>query len=103
MLKNPLQCERPGFDPWVRKIPWRRERLPTPVFWPGDFHRLYNPWGLEESDTTDFHFTLDQMVIGNAVMGGEEGKARNNMKRTISGKKKKKRTISEGCCDLQLL
>ena len=30
-----LQCGRPGFDPWVREIPWRRERLPTPVFWPG--------------------------------------------------------------------
>ena len=29
--------QRPGFDPWVRKIPWRRERLPTPVFWPGEF------------------------------------------------------------------
>ena len=24
-----------GFDPWVGKIPWRRERLPAPVFWPG--------------------------------------------------------------------
>ena len=24
------QCRRPGFDPWVGKIPWRRERLPTP-------------------------------------------------------------------------
>ena len=24
-----LQCERPGFDPWVEKIPWRREQLPT--------------------------------------------------------------------------
>ena len=27
-----LQCRRPGFNPWVRKIPWGRERLPTPVF-----------------------------------------------------------------------
>ena len=27
-----LQCGRPGFDPWVRKIHWRRDRLPTPVF-----------------------------------------------------------------------
>ena len=36
-----LQCRRPGFNPWVGKIPWRRERLPTPVFWPGEFHRLY--------------------------------------------------------------
>ena len=26
-----LQCGRPGFDPWVGKIPWRRESLPTPV------------------------------------------------------------------------
>ena len=25
------------FDPWVGKIPWRRERLPTPVFWPRKF------------------------------------------------------------------
>ena len=27
-----LQYRRPGFDPWVGKIPWRWERLPTPVF-----------------------------------------------------------------------
>ena len=26
-----------GFDPWVRKIPWRRESLPTAVFLPGEF------------------------------------------------------------------
>ena len=31
---------QPGFNPWVGKIPWRRERLPTPVFWPGEFHGL---------------------------------------------------------------
>ena len=29
-----LQWGRPGFETWVGKIPWRRERLPTPVFWP---------------------------------------------------------------------
>ena len=28
----------PGFDPWVGKIPWRRERLPTPVFLPEESH-----------------------------------------------------------------
>ena len=27
-----LQCRRPRFDSWVRKIPWRRDRLPTPIF-----------------------------------------------------------------------
>ena len=44
-LRICLQCGRPGFNPWVGKIPWRRERLPTPVFWPGEFHGLYSPWG----------------------------------------------------------
>ena len=53
LVKNLLYAERPGFDPWVGKIPWRRERLPTPVFWPGEFHRLYSPWGCKESDTTE--------------------------------------------------
>ena len=48
-----LQCGRPRFHPWVGKIPWRREQLPTPVFWPGEFHRLYSPWGRKESDMTE--------------------------------------------------
>ena len=26
--------------------------LPTPVFWPGEFHGQYSPWGRKESDTT---------------------------------------------------
>ena len=49
-----LQCGRSGFDPWVGKIPWRRARLPTPVFWPREFHGLYSPWGRKESDTTEW-------------------------------------------------
>ena len=40
LVKNPPAMRRPGYDPWVGKIPWRRERLPTPVFWPGEFHGL---------------------------------------------------------------
>ena len=28
-----LQCGRPGFDPWLGKISWRRKRLPTLVFY----------------------------------------------------------------------
>ena len=51
LVKNP-QC-RTGFNPWVGKIPWRRERLPTPVFWPGEFHGLYSSWGYKESDMTE--------------------------------------------------
>ena len=52
------------WEPWVRslgwEVPWRRERLPTAVFWPGEFHGLYSPWGCKESDRTEwlshFHF-----------------------------------------------
>ena len=38
-----LQCKRPGFDSWVGKIRWRRDRLLTPVFWSGEFHGLHTP------------------------------------------------------------
>ena len=37
---------------WVGKIPWKRESLPTPVFWPGEFHGLYSPWSCKELDKT---------------------------------------------------
>ena len=38
--ESACRCRRPGFDPWVGKIPWRRERLLTSVFWPGEFRGL---------------------------------------------------------------
>ena len=38
---------------FFRKIPWRREGLPTPVFRPGGFHGLYSPWAHRESDATE--------------------------------------------------
>ena len=33
-----LLGRRPVLHPWFGKTPWRREQLPTPVFWPGEFH-----------------------------------------------------------------
>ena len=36
---------RCGLNPWVRKIPWRKEWLPTPVFLPGRFHGQRNMAG----------------------------------------------------------
>ena len=39
LVKNPPAM----WETWVGKIPWRRERLPTPVFWPREFHGLYSP------------------------------------------------------------
>ena len=55
------QCRRHKrhlFCPWVGKIPWRREWLPTLVFWSGVFHRQrslmgYNPWDLVQLDMTE--------------------------------------------------
>ena len=42
LVKNlPAMWDR--FNFWVGKIPWRRKRLPTPVFWPGEFQGLYSP------------------------------------------------------------
>ena len=45
-------CIEPRFKPWVGKIPWQRERLPSPVFWPAEFPGLYSPCGGKESDMT---------------------------------------------------
>ena len=48
LVKNLPAMQLPGFDPWVGKIPWRRERLPTPIFWPGEFHGVYSSRGHKE-------------------------------------------------------
>ena len=40
-------------NPWVGKIPWKRERLPSLIFWPGEFLGLFSPWGPKESDMTE--------------------------------------------------
>ena len=47
------------FDPWVRrKVSWKWEWQPTPVFLPGESHgkrnmECYSPWDHKESDTTE--------------------------------------------------
>ena len=50
---NAGRYKKQGFDPWVRKIPWRRIQQPTPVFLPGKSHGQrslagYSPWGHKE-------------------------------------------------------
>ena len=56
--KNLLSMQETCFDPWVGKIPWRKEWQPTPVFLPGESHGQrslagYSPWGHEEMDMTE--------------------------------------------------
>ena len=53
------KCGRPGFNPWVGKIPWRSVWPSTLVFLPGKFHgqrslTSYRPWGHKELDTTEW-------------------------------------------------
>ena len=66
-LRVYLQCRRPGFDPWVGKILWRRKWQPTLVFLPGEFCGQrslvgYSPWGHKESDT------LEQLTVSLSLL-----------------------------------
>ena len=42
-----------GSNPGLRRSPGEGKGLPTPVFWPGEFHGLYSPGGHKESGTTE--------------------------------------------------
>ena len=53
LVKNPPAVP----ETWVWQIPWRRERLPTPVLWPREFHGLYSPWVAKScTRLRNFHF-----------------------------------------------
>ena len=83
-LKNlSAMWETVQFPGW--KNPLRRERLPTPVFWPGEFHELYSPWGCKESDKTEqlsgsLEYSRESTILevrrGDAVHPCEPGAAR---------------------------
>ena len=61
---------------WVQSLgweaPWRRERLPTPVFWPREFHGLYSPWGRKELDMTEQIFTFYRCISMHSTFPKEE-------------------------------
>ena len=55
--KSSCQYKRHRFDPWVRKIPWKRKWQPTPIFFPEKSQgqrslMCYSPWGCKELDMT---------------------------------------------------
>ena len=69
--ESTCQCrrhKRRGFDPWVRKIPWRRKWQPTSVFLPGKSHgqRTWRAtvYGVVKSQTQ-----LGEMVTGRKARG----------------------------------
>ena len=53
LIKNLPVMQETRVQSLVGKTPWRREWLPTPVVWPGEFHGLYSSWGHKELDTTE--------------------------------------------------
>ena len=67
------RCKRHGFNPWVRKIPWRRAWQPTLVFLPGESHGQrslvgYSPQGRTESDTTEATWHTRPVWWGNVLL-----------------------------------
>ena len=64
--ESACQCRRSKrcvFDPWVRKVPWRRTGQLTSVFLPGESHGQrspvgYSPWGCKELDMTEHTHTF---------------------------------------------
>ena len=73
LVKNLPVVWESWFDPWVGKITWRREWLPTPVFWPGEFPGLYSPWGRKELDLTE-QLSLSLKTSIKETRGGKQEK-----------------------------
>ena len=64
--ESSCQCSRHRFNPWVRKIPWRRKWQPTSVFLPEKFHEQwslegYSSWGCKVSDIIE-HLNNNYML-----------------------------------------
>ena len=70
LVKNPPAMR----DTWVQSLGWEdpleKGNVPTPVFWPGEFHVLYSPWGHKESDTTK-RLSLSYMKLRCLLLGRE--------------------------------
>ena len=63
IVKNLPSVQDTGFDPWVRKISWRKKWQPTPVFLPGEFHGQGNLVGYIVHGVTKSQTGLTQSTI----------------------------------------
>ena len=68
MVNNPPAMQ----ETWVRSLGWEdplvREWLLTPVFWPGESHGLYSPWGHKELDKTKrLSLSLSNIIYTNSL------------------------------------
>ena len=60
-VKNPPAMQETSVQFLGQEDPLRREGLPTPVFWPGEFHGLYSPHDRKQLDTTE-RLSLSQSI-----------------------------------------
>ena len=51
--ESACNAEDPGSIPGLGRSPGERKGLPTSIFWPGELHEPYSPWGRKESDMTE--------------------------------------------------
>ena len=64
LVKNWHATWRPGFDPWVWTITWRKNQLPIPVFLPGEFYgqrswqMIVNGFAKSQPQLNHFHIIL---------------------------------------------
>ena len=84
-----LQSRRPGFNPWVGKIPWRRKWQPTTVFLPGESHEQrslvgYSPWGHKESDMTEQLIHIHTYWVSGTGLGAEDIEKKKNRQKSLS-------------------
>ena len=80
--------KRYRFYPWVRKIPWRRKWQPTPVFLPGESHRLrrlvgYSPQAHKELDTAEVTWHTHTQKMLKVRWRSETGKGRESVKSAL--------------------
>ena len=77
MAENQSAVQETKIDPWVGKMPWRREWQPTPVFLPGESHgqrnlASYSRRGLKESDTIEAANTFTLLTNSTSNLRGEK-------------------------------
>ena len=90
-LRICLQCRKPRFDPWVGKIPWRREKLPISVF-------LGNPLDRRVWRATVYRVAMNQTWLNNNTHPKQIAfPFMFSLICTYIYQKKKKKNLREGC------
>ena len=98
-----LQCRRPGFNPWVRNIPWRRKWLPAQVVFPRESHGQksllgYSSQGCKVLNMTEWlsmHTRIYKLPTRESLQIYRHIQIESQrMKKAISWKKKKKAGVA---------